>query len=606
MSQPGGIVFDDKANLWVNDQCYKVPTNENCFNSNNVIPSVIAFSPQQIVISNSPTPLNPIPVVTLANATAKGQGFGGLAFEPASQDGNIGPQGGRIISFDQAVTVDFPEGALAESVQADLVMQQTSVLDLAELPAEVDPRQDYLGYEVRGSSYPPLSSEVTMTIDLRKLAETVKSEALISSIPSDITQLTSQQQQQPETTDIYIRSHGGSWQIIAPFESQDHLLTFSCNWCQIIFSRYWFPRIEIDPLDSHLSVGQRQELSASTNDGVLFRLLRQNVVVDFPLAWEVDQPNRVSLEVDQNTSRAIATALAQGEANIRAKANGFSSRVPAKITVMGAAQGSDHTGSILVQELNRTFSYRLPANPTNPALVIALHGTNGTGQGMKTSSASFDSLADSNNFIAVYPDALAPNRNWNATLPPDVNGPDDQSFISDLVDYFIQEHQVNPQKVYVTGLSRGGFMTYALAFYRPEVFTAFAPVAGSIECTLNNNCDYDALHQHATEGYMNEPILHIHGVNDNVVPTPDFQETGNWGWPFSLWVYNSGCDYGRPQVTQIAAEVKGYLYPQTRSNDTCRNSESHALILVNNQGHSWPDKAGFVTTEAIWDFFKRF
>ena len=50
--------------------------------------------------------------------------------------------------------------------------------------------------------------------------------------------------------------------------------------------------------------------------------------------------------------------------------------------------------------------------------------------------------------------------------------------LSDLLDHIENEYRIDPNRVYVTGLSMGGFGTWALAAYEPERFAAIAPICG--------------------------------------------------------------------------------------------------------------------------------
>lgn len=74
-----------------------------------------------------------------------------------------------------------------------------------------------------------------------------------------------------------------------------------------------------------------------------------------------------------------------------------------------------------------------------------------------------------------------------------------------LLDELLERLPVDPDRVYLTGLSLGGEWTYAWAALRPERFAAIAPVAGNwtpeVACRL-----------------ANVPVWAFHGANDDVVP----------------------------------------------------------------------------------------
>ncbi len=50
--------------------------------------------------------------------------------------------------------------------------------------------------------------------------------------------------------------------------------------------------------------------------------------------------------------------------------------------------------------------------------------------------------------------------------------------LSDLLDHIESKYSVDKARVYVTGLSMGGYGTWALATYEPERFAAIVPVCG--------------------------------------------------------------------------------------------------------------------------------
>jgi polyhydroxybutyrate depolymerase len=57
---------------------------------------------------------------------------------------------------------------------------------------------------------------------------------------------------------------------------------------------------------------------------------------------------------------------------------------------------------------------------------------------------------------------------------------DDVAFISALIDHAIAEHEVDPQRVYLIGVSRGGHMAYRVAAEVPHKLAAFSAVLASM------------------------------------------------------------------------------------------------------------------------------
>ncbi len=74
-----------------------------------------------------------------------------------------------------------------------------------------------------------------------------------------------------------------------------------------------------------------------------------------------------------------------------------------------------------------------------------------------------------------------------------------------LLDEIESKYAVAPERVYLTGLSRGGFGTWTLACRHPERFAAIAPICGGGEWYL-------------ADRLTNVPVWAFHGAKDSVVP----------------------------------------------------------------------------------------
>ena len=74
-----------------------------------------------------------------------------------------------------------------------------------------------------------------------------------------------------------------------------------------------------------------------------------------------------------------------------------------------------------------------------------------------------------------------------------------------LIRSTIRTHNVDPDRVYLTGLSMGGFGSWALAAKAPELFAAVAPVCGGGD-------------PRTAEKIKDLPIWAFHGDADRIVP----------------------------------------------------------------------------------------
>ncbi|MBN1853306.1 MAG: prolyl oligopeptidase family serine peptidase [Pirellulales bacterium] len=74
-----------------------------------------------------------------------------------------------------------------------------------------------------------------------------------------------------------------------------------------------------------------------------------------------------------------------------------------------------------------------------------------------------------------------------------------------VIDEIVATYHVDQDQIYVTGLSMGGFGTWALAAYQPDRFAAIVPICGGGEPAM-------------TRLYASVPAWVFHGAKDNVVP----------------------------------------------------------------------------------------
>jgi poly(3-hydroxybutyrate) depolymerase len=268
------------------------------------------------------------------------------------------------------------------------------------------------------------------------------------------------------------------------------------------------------------------------------------------------------------------------------------------ITAGHAASAYNSNASITSGGINRDFIFHSPGIPPpsgNLPLLIVLHGDGGNGSSIK-GYTGFDAIADAQNFIAVYPDAV--NATWNRYVDNvpgdaglgDANAPDDVLFISNMIDYFCSTYHINAGRVYVTGHSAGGFMAYNLAIQLPSKIAAIAPVSASLwgDNTFINN--------YFSNSYVPMPVYHVHGDADATVNYPDPNHTADaWGeWPLSGFS-NANCGNNTYiATTTIVTNVKKLSF--------CTGGKEVSLIRIVGGGHGWPYISGYNTPLAIWNF----
>jgi polyhydroxybutyrate depolymerase len=222
----------------------------------------------------------------------------------------------------------------------------------------------------------------------------------------------------------------------------------------------------------------------------------------------------------------------------------------------------------------------------------------------------FNDIADTANFFVVYPQGTIDSligisgTHWNVMFG---TGIDDVGFISAMIDEIYWSHGINLSRVYATGFSNGGFMSYTLACELSDRIAAIAPVSGAMNFVQQAVCN---------PGYV-APCLHIHGTSDNTVP---FTGTNIYlGIIFltEYWGSLNSCDI-LPNISIVSNSSLFDLCTATiNTYDNCNDSAEHLLYIVQNGGHQWPGSSNnnilsgptcqdFDASEVIWEFFSKY
>jgi polyhydroxybutyrate depolymerase len=147
-------------------------------------------------------------------------------------------------------------------------------------------------------------------------------------------------------------------------------------------------------------------------------------------------------------------------------------------------------------------------------VVIMLHGAGGTGR-QAMEQTGWDRKADHEDFIAVFPDAIAEHpklpasfllnpQSWNDGSGRQASGKRndaDVQFIGYIIDTIEARYGADPSRIYVTGFSNGASMTFRIGAELSEKVAAIAPVAGHL-----------FVHDHQLKRAL--PTLYIIGRDD--------------------------------------------------------------------------------------------
>jgi polyhydroxybutyrate depolymerase len=244
--------------------------------------------------------------------------------------------------------------------------------------------------------------------------------------------------------------------------------------------------------------------------------------------------------------------------------------------------------------IDRSYRIHKPVGLAAPApLVVMLHGAFGDGE-QAENSYGWDQLADSTKFVVAYPDGIG--HTWNAhgcCGKAEQENIDDVGFITTMVGEISAALPIDQSRIYSTGVSNGGIMSYALAC-NSGIFAAIGPDSA----TQLDPCPAP----HPTS------VIHIHGTADRLVPYNGGQGASTVNGPSipdvnAFWRKVDQC--GPPEVT-----IKP---PLTTSTAACADRRSVELITIDGGRHQWPGGTTFLerlhptealsATQTIWQFF---
>ena len=290
-------------------------------------------------------------------------------------------------------------------------------------------------------------------------------------------------------------------------------------------------------------------------------------------------------------------------------------------------------------------------------LVINFHGSdqNFLQQAVYT---DFQEIAVENNFIVVYPDSdtielgcvlingtdtldtTCPTKSWDAYFNNPLPGNQDLAFIDELIDHMHENFNIDLSRVYATGMSNGGYMSFELACLMSDRIAAIASVAGSMGQEQFPTCNPDravpVMMFHGSADWINPAA----GISPNPVPTAPHLSTFPLDSVIEYWVMNNGCAL-TPDVYQIYNKNTTDGIPLLRTTETtvtmsrytdCDDASEVVFNNINGGVHAWasaPDvwvmlgppnpqfprdtnvvtlasNKDIIASQEIWNFFRRF
>ncbi len=249
----------------------------------------------------------------------------------------------------------------------------------------------------------------------------------------------------------------------------------------------------------------------------------------------------------------------------------------------GQLEVSEHV--LKVGEETRSYLMAVPEGSSGPRpVVIALHGAGQSKEGLR-SYFGLDAAAQANNFIAVYPQGEG--RVWNDGRPAAMRlkavlrPGDDVPFLVSLAHHLVMQGIADPSRIYLAGISNGGFMVERMACEFPHVFAAYTTVMATAPANYRTEC----------RPSRPVPIMLIHGTADSVIAYNGF------------WT-PMGATLSAPDSAKMFAGLNGCGTPTSRALpdldkwdgtsvteqkwSNCRDGSAVRFLTVERGGHQSP------------------
>lgn len=278
----------------------------------------------------------------------------------------------------------------------------------------------------------------------------------------------------------------------------------------------------------------------------------------------------------------------------------------------------DHRRTLTVDERERYYLIHIPKTKAPLAgwpVVLAFHGGGSSPEGMVEFSG-LNEKADTSGFVVVYPggtgrlkQALTFN-GGNCCGYAQRQEVDDVKFVAALLDDLEKAIQVDKRRIFSTGMSNGGIISYLIADKLSARIAAIAPVGGPMGAA-------------ACSPGRAVSVCHMHGTDDEFAPyrggrgarsltQTDFYSVDH---SISAWVKANGCQ-SPPKVERRKPSVDDGTHVTKAVYPGGRDGSEVVLYTVHGAGHTWPGRpskfaflgkttANLSANDVMWEFFTR-
>ena len=263
--------------------------------------------------------------------------------------------------------------------------------------------------------------------------------------------------------------------------------------------------------------------------------------------------------------------------------------------------------SLTHKGLDRYYLIYTPTTITDNDEAPVLFALHGYGSSAETHKAytMHEPFANTNKAIVVYAQGYkletaltSSSSHWNVGAWTIGSTVDDIDFINTVIDLIDDKAVINKNRIYSSGMSNGGFMSYNLACNLSSRIAAIVSVTGSFSSEMLADCNPE----HPT------PVMQIHGTLDPTVPFNGNSALGMVPIETTLefWADYNLCN-PVPEISVIdffdlGMSVDHKVYKE------CQNNVRVELFKSSGMAHTWPIESiyGVGATKEIWSFINQY
>jgi polyhydroxybutyrate depolymerase len=232
----------------------------------------------------------------------------------------------------------------------------------------------------------------------------------------------------------------------------------------------------------------------------------------------------------------------------------------------------------------------------------------------------FSRLAEREGFAVAYPQGF--EKHWNdgrtgTKWKAHKENIDDVGFLTRLIDHISKECNIDAKRIFSTGISNGGLMSYRLALDIPDRIAAIAAVTANLQVELAQRKDSGAPVSVLIMNGTEDPLVPWAGGDIHLFTRKDLGKVISTEDTVRFWVNRNRCS----DVPRVSEEPD--RAPDDGTRIRCQvysgglKGTEVVLYTVEGGGHTWPGGFQYLSekiigktsrdmnaTDVIWSFFK--